>query len=347
MENRIEILRRITIPLVKWYQKNARSLPWREDGSPYAIWVSEIMLQQTRIEAVKKYYERFMKKLPTIKALAEVEEEKLLKLWEGLGYYNRVRNMQKAANIMMRDFQGEMPQKYEELRKLPGIGEYTAGAIASIAYHEKVTAVDGNVLRVVSRVLGSQKDILLPKTKKEMTNLLVQVLPEEVGDFNEGLMELGELICIPNGAPFCTDCPLQEICIAKHENLTAEIPVRISKIKRKVEDRTVFLLKYEDKIAISKRAEKGLLAGMYELPNVLQKKKKEELKEVLKVWNLESKKIENLGETIHIFSHIEWHMVGYLVEVKQKNEEFLWISKKGLETKYALPSAFTYYKMNA
>lgn len=344
MEENIEVLEKMVEPLIKWYQESKRSLPWREDGSPYAIWVSEIMLQQTRIEAVKRYYDRFLKELPTILDLANVEEEKLLKLWEGLGYYNRVRNMQKAAQMMVKEYQGEMPKQYDELVKLPGIGEYTAGAIASIAYQERVPAVDGNVLRVVSRILGSRKDILLPETKKEVTNLLKKIMPKEAGDFNEGLMELGELVCIPNGMPFCEKCPLQTICIANQQNLTEEIPVRENKTKRKKENRTVFLLKYKNEFAICKREKKGLLAGMYEFPNIETKIESEEIKKEMQKWNLKPKKIENVGETVHVFSHIEWQMVGYLIEVEEKNNAFLWVSPEELTKKYALPSAFQFYK---
>ena len=227
----------IVDPLLNWYQKNKRKLPWREGKNAYLIWVSEIMLQQTRIEAVKRYYARFMKELPTIQHLANVEEQKLLKLWEGLGYYNRARNLKKAAQVIEKEYKGQMPKQYEELLNLPGIGEYTAGAIASIAYGQKVPAVDGNVLRVISRIIGSKKDILLSGTKKEMTEKIKTIMPKQAGEFNEALMELGEIICIPNGEPYCDKCPLCHKCIAYKDGLTGEIPVREKKMNRKKEKR--------------------------------------------------------------------------------------------------------------
>ena len=258
-------------PIVKWYQKQEKILPWKQDKEPYHIWVSEIMLQQTRIEAVKKYYTRFMKELPTIHDLASVPEEKLLKLWEGLGYYSRAKNLKKAAIQVEQEYNGKIPTSYTELLKLSGIGEYTAGAIASISYKEKVPAVDGNVLRVVSRVIASKEDVLLPETKRKITKKLLEIMPDEPGDFNEGLMELGEKICLPNTAPLCETCPIQEFCIANKENLTNEIPVRVKKQKRKIENKTVFILKYKDEIAIRKREETGVLANLYEFPNVIRR----------------------------------------------------------------------------
>ncbi len=264
-------LKEIVEPIVRWYQKQEKILPWKQDKEPYHIWVSEIMLQQTRIEAVKKYYTRFMKALPMIQDLANVSEEKLLKLWEGLGYYSRARNLKKAAIQIEENYKGKMPTSYAELLKLSGIGEYTAGAIASISYQEKVPAVDGNVLRVISRVLASKEDVLLPETKKEITKKLSEIMPEEAGDFNEGLMELGEKICIPNTTPLCEKCPIQPFCIANKENLTNEIPVRIKKQKRRIEEKTVFIVKNKDEIAIRKREKIGILANLYEFPNVIRR----------------------------------------------------------------------------
>ena len=264
-------LKQIVKPIVKWYQEQGKTLPWKQDKEPYHIWVSEIMLQQTRIEAVKKYYTRFMKELPTIHDLANVPEEQLLKLWEGLGYYSRAKNLKKAAIQIEKEYEGKLPTNYTELLKLSGIGEYTAGAIASISYKEKVPAVDGNVLRVVSRVLASKEDVLLPETKRKITKKLLEIMPDEPGDFNEGLMELGEKICLPNTVPLCEKCPIQEFCLANKENLTNEIPVRIKKQKRKIENKTVFLLKYKNEIAIRKREKTGILANLYEFPNVIRR----------------------------------------------------------------------------
>ncbi|MCI8760916.1 MAG: A/G-specific adenine glycosylase [Clostridia bacterium] len=336
----MELIKKMTNLVIKWYRENKRELPWRKEKNAYHIWISEIMLQQTRIEAVKQYYERFLKQIPTIQHLAQIEEEKLLKLWEGLGYYNRARNLKKAAQIMEQMYDGNMPKTYQELLQLPGIGEYTAGAISSIAYDEKVPAVDGNVLRVVSRVIGSKKDVLDRNTKKEMTQKLQDVMPNQAGDFNEGLMELGELICVPNGEPCCEKCPLQNICLAKKKNLTNVIPVRIQKIKRKKEDRTVFLLEFEGKIAIRKRETKGLLANMYEFPNIDKKVNKKQIETVLQKWLLAEKQIKKVGTHHHVFSHIEWDMIGYKVQVTNKNEMFLWKTKEEILEKYPIPGAF-------
>lgn len=336
----IELMKKMRFPIIKWYQENKRELPWRKEKNPYTIWLSEIMLQQTRIEAVKQYYKRFLEELPTIQDLAEVEEEKLLKLWEGLGYYNRARNLKKAAQMIQEKYHGQMPRHYQQLIELPGIGEYTAGAISSIAYDEQVPAVDGNVLRVVSRLIGSKRDVLDSKTKKEFTLSLKEIMPERAGDFNEGLMELGELICIPNGEPLCEKCPLQEICEANNKNLTDEIPVRNQKINRKKEKKTVFLLEFEGKIAIRKREEKGLLANMYEFPNSNQKITKKEIEKVLKNWKLTANQIEKIGTHHHIFSHVEWDMIGYKVQVTSKNQEFIWAEKEEILEKYPIPGAF-------
>lgn len=336
----IELMKKMRQPVIQWYQKNKRELPWRKEKNPYHIWLSEIMLQQTRIEAVRQYYERFIKQLPTIQDLAEVKEEKLLKLWEGLGYYNRARNLKKAAQTIQERYEGQMPKRYKELIELSGIGEYTAGAIASIAFDEPVPAVDGNVLRVISRVIGSKKDVLENKTKREFTQKLQEIMPEQAGDFNEGLMELGELICIPNGDPLCKKCPLQEICIAKHDNLTKIIPVRNQKIKRKKEQKTVFLLEFEGKIAIRKRDKTGLLANMYEFPNIDKKIDKREIQTVLQNWNLSSNNIQVIGNHHHVFSHIEWDMIGYKIQVSSINNIFIWVNQEEILQKYPIPGAF-------
>ena len=337
-----KILNQIVEPILKWYPENARNLPWREGKNPYHIWIAEIMLQQTRIEAVKKYYERFMMQIPDITTLAMVEEEKLLKLWEGLGYYNRAKNLKRAAEKIVNEFGGEMPRTYTELLKLPGIGEYTAGAIASTCFREKVPAVDGNVLRVISRITANKKDVLLPETKKQITEQIIKILPEQVDIFNQALMELGEVICIPNGEPLCFKCPLCEICKAKKQNLIKQIPVRHAKKDRNQVDKTVFCLYYNGKMALQKRNTKGLLAGMYELPNVEGIKKEDKIEEILKNWNLVVKNLKKSKRETHIFTHIEWHMIEYVIEVKLPNTEFLWVTSDELK-KYPIPTAF--YKL--
>ena len=331
----------IVTPLLKWYQKEKRILPWREDKNPYHVWISEIMLQQTRIEAVKEYYALFMKELPDVKSLAEVSEERLLKLWEGLGYYSRARNLKKSASIIMREYHGDFPKQYQELIKLPGIGEYTAGAISSICFQEKQTAVDGNVLRVISRVMGSRKDVLLPETKKEVEKMLIAVMPKESGDFNEGLMELGETICLPSGTPLCEKCPLQKDCIAYQQNLTVEIPVRVKKIKRTKAEKTILIMINEEgKIAIEKRIEKGLLSGMYQFPNFDGFLEEKEIKQKLRQANIIVKKMQFLKETKHVFTHVDWYMKSYQISVKDQNQNYLWVSQEELINQYALPTAF-------
>ena len=201
--------RELAEPLIAWYRQNKRDLPWRATADPYRIWVSEIMLQQTRVEAVKPYYERFLSELPGVRELADVPEERLLKLWEGLGYYNRARNMQKAARQIVEDYGGRFPVTYEEIRNLKGIGNYTAGAIASFAYGILKPAVDGNVLRVISRVTADGSDIMKPSTKSRIEKKLEEAIPDGAAcDFNQGLIELGAIVCVPNGRPKCGECPL-------------------------------------------------------------------------------------------------------------------------------------------
>lgn len=338
-----ETLNEIGNIIVKWYQKNKRILPWRESKDPYKVWISEIMLQQTRIETVKEYYKKFMEQIPNVSLLDKIEDEKLFKIWEGLGYYTRARNLKKSAKKILEDYEGKMPKTYKDLLTLPGIGEYTAGAISSICYNEPVTAVDGNVLRVISRVIASKEDILLPQTKRKITKMLQEIIPIEAGDFNEGLMEIGETICLPNVEPLCEKCPLKEICIAKEEKLTKQIPVRNKVTKRRREEKTIFVFLYQDKVAIRKRRETGLLAGLYEFPH-LEQKLKEVKEEILENWQLKAISIKRLKEAKHIFSHIEWHMVGYKIEVEKENEEFLWVSKEQLREEYAIPGAFLAYK---
>lgn len=335
-----ERLEQIVEPLLEWYKKNKRELPWRKQKEAYHIWISEIMLQQTRIEAVKNYYNKFMEEIPTIEALANIEEGKLLKLWEGLGYYSRARNLKKAAQVMMENYQGNMPNTYEKLIELPGIGEYTAGAIASIAYQEKVPAIDGNVLRVISRIIASKEDILFAKTKKVIEKKVTPIIPKESGDFNEALMELGELVCIPNGSPLCHICPVQKYCIAYQTGQTLKIPIREKKGKRRKEEKTVFILRCKEKIAIVKRSDTGLLASMYEFPNVKGFFKEEEIKVILNKWKLKIEKINQIGKSKHIFSHVEWNMLGVEIRVEQENDMFQWVLAEQLKEIYAIPTAF-------
>lgn len=338
-----------TVPyLLHWFEYNRRILPWREDPTPYHVWVSEIMLQQTRVEAVKGYYDRFLTYLPEIKDLAQATEETLLKLWEGLGYYNRVRNMQKAALVIMEQYDGEMPGDYEKLRGLPGIGDYTAGAIASIAFGLPYPAVDGNVLRVMSRIACNRADITKDATKRTLTEDLKSIMPKESGDFNQSLMELGATVCIPNGKPLCEQCPVMHLCRAFQNGQEMQLPVKAPKKERRIEKRTVYLVFLGDKVLLHRREEKGLLAGLWEFPNCIREKS-----------NRNGKKAK------HIFSHVEWHMEGIRIEVQnreemteqehleywrqqlaegpEEQERWVFATVKEMKEKYPIPSAFEAY----
>lgn len=332
-------------PLLAWYHENRRILPWREDPTPYRVWISEIMLQQTRVEAVKPYFARFMDNLSDVESLSEVEEEKLLKLWEGLGYYNRARNLKKAAGIMMEQYGGRLPESYEELLKLPGIGTYTAGAIASIAYQIPVPAVDGNVLRVLSRLLASREEISKPAVKKGFEGLILRSMQEDqAGNYNQALIELGALVCIPAGKPLCEKCPLNSVCLACRQELTGEIPVKAEKKKRKIEDKTIFLIEWEDRAAIRKRADKGLLASLYEFPNCPGHLEEEVIPAFLNLSKEEIRSVERLPDSVHIFTHIEWHMSGYRVKIrKERPDLFKMVNKEEILSKYPLPNALGMY----
>lgn len=336
--------------LLDWFDYNARILAWRQEPKPYYIWISEIMLQQTRVEAVKGYFDRFITALPDIRSLAEAEEEKLLKLWEGLGYYNRVRNLQKAARLILQEYDGELPSDYERLLMLPGIGEYTAGAIASIAYQVPVPAVDGNVLRVAKRIAGSFDDITKSKVKKELWQDLQLVMPAgRPGDFNQALMELGAMVCLPNGRPDCENCPVMHLCRAFQGDLISGIPVRPDKKERRKENHTVLIIEYENKYAIRKRAAKGLLAGLWEFPNLAGTYSGEELKDKLESYGINSAEIIPIGKAKHIFTHVEWHMAGYHIRLYEDGlrlpdiMECLFADKEDILYKYSIPSAFSAY----
>ena len=342
------ILNEMAEPLMAWYRNHKRDLPWRRNPDAYRVWVSEIMLQQTRVEAVKSYYERFLRELPTVEALARAEEDTLLKLWEGLGYYNRVRNMQKAAQQIMIDYHGRFPDTYEEIRSLKGIGNYTAGAISAFAFGIPKPAVDGNVLRVVSRLTGSREDIMKQSVRKKMEEALEKVIPADgASDFNQGLIELGAIVCVPNGEPKCGECPVAHLCEARKQGTACEIPVKSKGKVRKMEKRTVLLFKDGQRLAIQKRPSKGLLAGLYEFPNEPGHMTMKEVTEYSKSIGLMPIRVKKLDTAKHIFSHIEWHMTGYEVMVdeleKTNQKDFLFIHPEEIEKKYSMPSAFEKY----
>lgn len=333
-------------PLCSWYEENKRSMPWREDATPYHVWISEIMLQQTRIEAVLGYYARFTAKLPDVKSLAEVPEDELLKLWEGLGYYNRARNLKKAAVQVMEQYGGNLPADYDALKGLAGIGNYTAGAIASIAYGIPAPAVDGNVLRVTMRYLNCDDDISKMSVRRQMEDSIREVIPAEMpGEFNQALMELGEVICIPNGMPLCGSCPIRELCGAKKAGCQLMLPVKPEKKERRIEKKTILILELQDKIAIRRRPARGLLAGMWEFPSLDGYRTVPRLKRELSETGLHFGDIVKLPDARHIFSHVEWQMRGYKVVLEEEPEQhivpdIMFVKREQLAREYALPVAF-------
>ena len=341
-----ENLEQIVEPLLFWFDQNARVRPWRDQPTPYRVWVSEIMLQQTRVEAVKPFYQRFMEALPDVQSLAECPEEELLKLWEGLGYYNRVRNMQIAARTVMEEYGGRLPEEYAELQKLKGIGSYTAGAVSSIAYGKKAPAVDGNVLRVISRVTLNREDILKQSVKRRMEQEVLEIMPEDrPGAFNQALMELGAMVCVPNGEPHCGECPLVHLCLAHSQGATGEIPVKTAKKPRRLEDKTVLIIRDGEHLAIHKRPKKGLLSGLYELPNTEGHLSQDEALAWVKEKGFSPIRIRELEPAKHIFSHVEWHMTAYLVLIEDPQEtgEYLFVEPERTEEKYPIPAAFAAY----
>lgn len=339
-----EILAQLPGLLLPWYDGGARVLPWREEPTPYRVWVSEIMLQQTRVEAVKPYYERFLSALPDVHALAQAPEEQLLKLWEGLGYYNRVRTMQKAAQAIERDFGGELPPSYHQLLALPGFGPYTAGAVASIAFGLPVPAVDGNVLRVLSRLTASFEDITKQPVRSAFAQALSECMPSRrPGDFNQSLMELGATVCLPNGAPKCMCCPLLSLCEGQRRGIAEALPVKPPKKPRRLEERTVFLLLSQGTVALHKRPPRGLLASLWEFPNVQGSLSAQEAESFLGGLGLQVESLHPLPPARHIFTHVEWAMNGYLAAVANPAGEFFWATAAQLDQEAALPSAFSAY----
>ena len=332
--------------IVEWYAASRRLLPWRQDPTPYHTWIAEIMLQQTRIEAVIPYYERFLRELPGVPALAAVPEDRLLKLWEGLGYYSRARNLKKAAQILTDCHGGELPASAAELRKLPGIGDYTAGSIASIAFGLPEPAVDGNVLRVVSRVLACPDDIASPAVKRAVTELLRAHYPagEDAALLTEGIMELGETVCLPNGVPRCDVCPLRGLCGAHRAGTELSFPVRAAKKPRRTEEKTVFLLRCGGRWAVRKRPAGGLLAGLWEFPNTEGSLSAEEALEAVDALDISPEWIEACGSAKHIFTHVEWHMTGYLIDCREESPLFLWKTPEEIARDCSLPTAFRYFR---
>lgn len=346
MKQNDSTLTQLPPPLLAWYRKNARDLPWRKTQDPYRVWVSEIMLQQTRVAAVLGYYARFLEAFPSVEALAAAPEDHLLKLWEGLGYYSRARNLQKAAKLVTE--RGGFPDTYSGLLELPGIGDYTAAAIASASFARREAAVDGNVLRAVTRLADCHDDIASPKTKKNIRAQVQDIFPETDADiriFNQALMELGATVCVPNGPPKCLFCPVRDLCLGQARGTAESLPVKASKKARRVEEKTVFLLLRGGQIALQKRPDTGLLAGLWEFPNTEGKLDEAAAGKAVAAWGLEPKAWKNRLTAKHIFTHVEWRMTGYTLTVSgQGPDSFVWVDT--LEN-HAVPSAFNRYREEA
>ena len=301
--------------LLQWYPGHHRDLPWRRTRDPYAVWISEIMLQQTRVAAVVPYYERFLEALPDVGALAAVSDDRLMRLWQGLGYYSRAKNLKKAAQAVCETYGGRIPDRYETLLTLPGIGGYTAGAIASIAFSERVPAVDGNVLRVMMRLQNDPSDVADPKVKTRVFDALKADMPEDAGTFNQAMMELGATVCVPNGQPRCGECPLASVCKARAAGTAGILPNKRAKKPRAIEEKTVFALYDHGAPLLLKRPDEGLLAGLYELPNVPGTLSDEQAA----AW-LSAQGLHPVGGLLrysakHVFTHVEWHMRVYAASV--------------------------------
>lgn len=350
-------LNKISKPLLSWFRARARSLPWRDDPRPYFVWVSEIMLQQTRVAAVMPYFSRFISALPDVAALAAVDDDALMKLWEGLGYYSRARNLKKAAQRIMEKHGGTVPRDFDALLALPGVGRYTAGAVASIAYGERVPAVDGNVLRVVARLTASRDDILKDSTKRAVENALAEIMPKDAGQFNQAMMELGALVCLPRTA-HCEECPLASLCRAHAEGIESDLPVKAAKKERRVEPRTVLLIERDGKFAVAKRPKRGLLAGLWEFPNFPGEKKRNEVLALCKNAGLPVQSARKLKAARHIFTHIEWMLSGWHIRLVDATEEvretrvsygssplppLTWATREELSEAYSVPTAFHAY----
>lgn len=333
----MENLSQLPIPLLGWYQTHARDLPWRREVTPYRVWVSEIMLQQTRVAAVVGYFTRFLEAFPTVQALAAAPEDRLMKLWQGLGYYSRARNLQKAARQIVDQFGGTFPTDYQALRSLAGVGEYTAAAIASIAFGQPVPAVDGNLLRVAARVMGDGTDITTTQGKRHFAQALQAVIPTDFpGKFNQAMMDLGAMVCLPNGAPLCEECPARDFCRAREEGTVQALPVRPGKKPRRVEERVVFLLFHRGKVALRRRPARGLLAGLWEYPNELAP-----ADGALAAWGIAGQPAF-AGTGKHIFTHVEWRMTALRCDLSEETlpAGWVWAGREALAGTYAIPSAF-------
>lgn len=343
MSAELTVTPELVAALLAWYDAGHQDFPWRTQPTPYRVWVSEIMLQQTRIEAARAYFTRWMDALPTVAALAEAGESQYMKLWEGLGYYSRVRNLHRAAVEICARYDGELPADYGQLLALPGIGEYTAGAIASIAFGLAVPAVDGNVLRVFARLQNDPTPVTNPAHRRTVRQQLAAQMPaDRPGDWNQALMELGERVCLPNGAPLCDQCPWVSFCAAHRAGTTARVPVRDAPKARRIEPRTVLLLRYGEQVGLARRPDKGLLAGMWEFPALDGALPESAVVGQLRERGWAVQSVQYLCAAKHVFTHVEWHMNGYEVQLTQPPAEtgLTFVAPAALRRDYALPSAF-------
>lgn len=333
-------LSNFTKPLLAWFAENQREMPWRSDPTPYHVLLSEIMLQQTRVETVRDYYLRFLKMFPTVESLASADEQTLLKQWEGLGYYSRARNLHAAARMIA---ENGFPDSFDSLLALPGVGRYTAGAVSSIAFGRREPCVDGNVLRVLTRFCADARCVDHPSARLWAEEQVRAVLPQErPGDLNQAVMELGALVCIP-GSPQCDRCPLVADCAGFQQGIAARLPVRAEKRPRKTEEITVFLLLCGERVALRRRSEKGVLAGMWEYPNVSGSLDQEQAKVWLFSHGEEEPDLYPLEHGRHTFTHLEWDLSGYAARVQEPLPGYVWIAYDDLLQNYPIPSAFRVY----
>lgn len=324
--------------LLPWFYRNKRDLPWRKSRDAYSVWVSEIMLQQTRVEAAKEHYIRFMRTLPSVFALAACDDEKLMKLWEGLGYYSRARNLKKCAVKVVEEYNGVFPRERELLLKLPGIGEYTAGAVSSIAYNCKNPAIDGNVLRVCARIQGDFTPVDSAERKKNLYALLQSVYPEEAGDYTQSLMELGAIVCLPEN-PKCAACPMAGNCVAERENLQSLLPVMPKKNEKKRIRLSVFFIRHKKGVLLKKRPNKGVLAGMWEFPNA-EDDGMTPPEKILEQWGMACGRPVQCGAHTHVFTHLVWEMTAYAAESDSLPDGFTPFTKEQIQREVSLASAF-------
>lgn len=329
--------------LLSWHYLNARSLPWRAESDPYRIWLSEIMLQQTRVETVKRYYGKFLSEFPDVFSLADAEESRVLKLWEGMGYYSRARNLHKAAKMVAFEMNGVFPKTARELMKLPGVGAYASCAIASIAYGERVPALDGNQARVLARVMNITQVL---KSPAELYERALAVMPNtDAGEYNQALMGLGAMICTPRN-PDCGACPVCEMCLSRKEGTHLSLPAKPEKLQKRVEKRAVAVVMDADGRVFMRKRGKGLLEGLWEFPGYENARTPEEVRRCLSEDGVEAEYKRKLPGAKHVFTHLEWRMTGYLFYLKRASGEIRFFDRRGLEA-LTVPSALRVYRGEA